>query len=556
MKVSMRWPVIAAVVGFVLVAAIYGWAAFSSAPETTIEVPVSGGTYIEGLVGQPKYLNPILSQADTVDQDVVSLVFNGLTKLSDDGTILPDLAQGWDISPDGKTYQFDLRTDARWHDGWPVLADDVIYTVRAIQDPSYKGNPAFAELWKGIAVEKVSDTRVRLVLRDAYAPFLEFTTLGLLPSHLLAGVPAGRLPESSFNQRPVGTGPFRVVDASLREVALETFPEYYGSKPMLDRIRLIFYPDERSALRALRLEEVQGVGYVGPQSLEQLKDDESVDAYSSPDYSKLTLLILNTKSVPFQDAAVRQAVSYGLNRDRLIDLAMAGAATPAVGTVISGTWAASGDRVEYRYDPAKAQALLDEAGWKDSDADGVREKGSDKLRVVLLTNDRPQRVAAAQEISRQLERIGIKVDVQSAGWSGVVQDFLAPRFFQAALAEQWSPGSDPDSYQFWHSSQAKSGLNFSQWTDRTADDLIENGRKTANPAERARYYGEFEKLFAKEMPGVPLYYPLYTYVLKRDLKGVQMGLMIDPSHRFDHIDKWYIRTKKVVVDEKGKPVGK
>lgn len=556
MKVSTKWPVIAAVIGVAAIAAVYAWSAVSLSPTSTIEVPAPGGTYVEGLIGQPKYLNPILSQADTVDQDIASLIFDGLTKISDDGTVVPELAQGWEISPDGKTYTFDLRPEAQWHDGWRVVAEDVVYTVHALQDPNYKGNPAYSQLWKGITVEKVSDSRVKFSLKDAYAPFLEFTTLGLLPSHLLAGTPAERLPESPFNLNPVGTGPFRVIDAGLREVTLEEFPDYYGSKPMLDKIKFLFYPDERSALRALRLDDIQGVGYVGPQNLEQLRNNESIAASSSPDYSKLTLLILNTKSGIFQDAAVRQALAYGLNRDKIIETAMAGAAVPASSVLIPASWAASKDPTGLRYDPEKAKALLEKAGWKDVDADGTRVKGKDRLTFILLTNDKPQRVAAAQEISKQLQQIGIKVDVQATGWSGFVQDFLVPRFFQAVLAEQWSPAADPDGYQFWHSSQAKSGLNFSEWTDRAADELIEKGRKSTQPTERAKYYAEFEKLFAQEVPGVPLYYPLYTYLVNRNLKGVQPGLLIDPSHRFDHLDKWYIRTKKVVVDDKGKPVGK
>jgi len=554
--VSMRWPVVAAAVGFVVVVSIYVWTTIRSAPQAVVEVPVAGGTYVEGLVGQPKYLNPILSDVDSVDRDIASLVFDGLTKISDDGSVMPALADKWEISPDGKTYSFDLRQDAKWHDGWPVVADDVIYTVRAIQDPSYKGNPAFAQLWKGVTAEKVSDTRVKFTLTDAYAPFLEFTSLGLLPSHLLGATPAARLPESTFNLKPIGTGPFRVVQSSLRGVELESNPDYYGNKPLLDRVRFLFYPDERSALRALRLEEVEGVGYVGYQSLDQLQDAKSVAVYTAPQMSKLTLLILNTKSAVFQDVAVRQAVALGLNRERIIDAAMAGGAAPANSIIFPGIWAASGGQAAYQYDPEKARALLDEAGWRDLDGSGTRKKGEEALKFILLTNDRPERVAAAQEISRQLEQVGMKVDVQAAGWSGFVQDFLVPRSFHAVLAEQWSPEADPDGYQFWHSSQAKDGLNFSRWTSRAADELLENGRKTSLPSERAKYYAEFEKLFATEVPGVPLYYPLYTYVVSQSVKGVRLGLMIDSSHRFDHINNWYIRTKKAVVDENGNPVGK
>lgn len=539
------------IIGLIVVAALLWSATFSAslvASPRTVEIPAPGGTYIEGVVGQPKYLNPILSHLNPVDGDIVSLVFNGLTKTSDNGVVESDLAERWEISENGKVYVFDLRQDAKWHDGWPVTSDDVVFTIKAIQSPDYQGNPAVAQLWKNVIAEKVSDRRVRFALLDAYAPFLEHVSQPLLPSHLLAGLPPAKLPENRFNIYPVGTGPFKVVEAGLKEVVLEANQEYYGEKPYLERIRFRFYPDDRAASAALRKDDVQGVGSLSPEQAEALRPDKKFNVFSGPEFSKLTLLLLNTKSPVFSDKAVRQAVSYAIDRQKLVDVVMAGQAVNADSPVVPVSWAYNRDAKKYDYDLTGANSILENAGWRDGNGDGVRDKDGQILSFVLLTNDRPQRIKAAEEISRQLEQVGIKASVQAVGWSGFVQDFLVPRNFQAALAEQWSPGADPDTYQFWHSSQIKgSGLNFASWTNRLADELLENARRSRDAGERAKLYREFQSLFAEEQPGILLYYPVFNYAQSKSIKGVRLGMMIEPSHRFDHLPEWYVRTQRVLA---------
>ena len=553
MSRALKWQVLIAAVGFVVVAILLGSAASSTSAPRTVEVPVGGGTFVEGVIGQPKYLNPILSQSNPVDQDISALVFSGLTRVMDDGTVVPDLAEKWDVSQNGMTYTFQLRKDVKWHDGMPVVADDVVYTVKAIQDPNYPGNPAVADLWKNIAVEKMPNNRVQFVLSDAYAPFLENTTLGLLPSHLLGGVSSKKLPESKFNVAPIGTGRYKVTEASLREVVLDVNGDYYGEKPLLDKLRFRFYPDSKAALNALRVDEVEGVGYLGPGDVSRLSADRTLNLYSAPEFSKVTLLILNTKTPVFAEKAVRQALAYAIDRQKLIDVAAGGQAVRSDSPVLPVSWAYNREVKKYDYRPDEAIALLEGAGWRDVDGDGIREKGNQKLTFVLLTNDKAQRVTTAQEISRQLEGVGFKIDVQATGWTGFVEDFLVPRNFHAVLAEQWSPNSDPDSYQFWHSSQAKpGGLNFAMWTNRLADELLENARRTTNIADRAKSYRDFQTLFADEAPGILLYFPVFNYAVDKNVKGVRLGTLTDPSRRFDHISEWYARSKRVPVDDKGK----
>jgi peptide/nickel transport system substrate-binding protein len=424
-----------------------------------------------------------------------------------------------------------------------------VFTIKAIQSPDYQGNPAVADLWKNVTVDRLSDRRVRFTLSDAYAPFLEHVSQPLLPSHLLSGVTAAKLPENRFNIYPIGTGPFKVTEAGLKEVVLETNQDYHGEKPYLERIRFRFFADEKAASTALRKDEVQGIGGLSPEQAEALRPDKKLTVFSGPEFSKLTLLLLNTKSPVFGDKAVRQAVSHAIDRDKLVDVVMGGQAVKADSPVVPISWAYNREAKRYEYDLSNAKGILDEAGWRDENGDGIRERNGRSLSFVLLTNDRPLRIKAAEEISRQLQQAGIKVDVQAAGWSGFVQDFLVPRNFQAALAEQWSPGADPDTYQFWHSSQIKgNGLNFASWTNRLADELLENARRSKDISERTKLYRDFQSLFAEEQPGVLLYYPVFNYVQSKTIKGVRLGTLIEPSHRFDHVSEWYLRTERAAAN--------
>ncbi|MGQ9675240.1 MAG: ABC transporter substrate-binding protein [Chloroflexota bacterium] len=539
----VKWQILVAGLGMALVLALLGTVTFSVA---TIVVPDVGGTYVEAVVGRPRWINPVLCQLNEVDEDISSLVFTGLMRVGQTGELEPDLVESWEIGADGRSYTFTLRSDAKWHDGNPVIADDVVYTIRALQDPSYQGPTQYAELWRGVSIEKLSNTSVKFTLKDAYSPFLEFTTQGILPSHLLGKVAPRSLPEAEFNARPVGTGPFRVVKASLGQITLEAYDAFYGAKPFLRQIEFRFYDDYDVAATALRQEQVHAVGRLPSHIVNQMAGNERVTTYFAPESSKLTLLLFNTRDPVVSDVAVRQAVAFGLDVPRLIDKVLDGQGERAYGPVVPQSWAYKKDINKHDYNPVKARELLDNAGWVDPDGDGVRQKGDQLLRFTLLTNDNAQRITATQEIARQLEAIGFKIEVQATNWTGFVRDFLVPKKFQVALTEQWSPNADPDCYQFWHSSQIKEGLNFANWANRKADDLLERARRTADIIERTRLYHEFQTVFAEELPGIPLYYPVYDFALSKDVKGFEPGLLLRPADRFRNCAEWYVRTKRIV----------
>jgi peptide/nickel transport system substrate-binding protein len=532
-----------ALVGVALVATV-----LASFARTAVfaEVPDYGGAYVEGLAGFPQAMNPVLAN-DDASRSISALLFSGLTKPNESGQPTPDLAAKWDISPDGKTYTFTLRTGALWHDGTPVTAEDVVFTVKMIQDPLYTGQAG--AVWRDVNVEKVDDQTVRFVLqKDSFAPFLEYTSLGLLPSHLLAGITARDLSTHRFNLQPVGTGPFRMKEVKPEQITLEAAPGYYGPRPYLSRIVFRIYPNYKTILTALERDEVEGVPLVDPQDVTRLSSERRATLYDAPQAS-LTLLFFNNAMPLLADKNVRQAIAYAIDRQKLIDVSRQGHARRADSPILPSSWAYNADAKRSDFDVAKAKATLDAAGWKMETPEAtVRTKDGKPLRLVLLTNDRRERVQLAEEIQRQLVSIGFDVEVQATGAGGLVQDFLLPRRYEMALFSWDFNGFDPDPYALWHSTQlAPLGLNVSGFNNRRSDELLEKGRRTTDPAERTKLYGEFQTVFAEELPSLPLFFPTYDFAISSKIKGVKPGVVATPADRFRNVVEWYAKTRREVV---------
>lgn len=560
MTKHLRWQVIITLLGIALLGSLLGYLAFTF---TTVVVPDVGGTYVEGLAGNSRYINPILCQYNEVDRDLCSLIFNGLTKLNERGEVIPDLAERWEISDDGLVYTFHLRPDVLWHDEVPFSADDVVFTVEAMQDPGYRGAPYLDELWRSVEVVKVNSHTVRFTLRGPFAPFLDYTTIGILPAHLLAEVPAESLPNDPFNQRPIGTGLFQLEEVSAEHALLKGNPLFYGPKPYLNKIEFRFYPNHESVLSAYELGEVQGISRVLPEDLPEVKGHSGLKLFSAR-LTGYTLIFLNLKdpAVPFfQEKLVRQALIYAIDRQKLVDRVLKGQGLVAHSPILPETWACDNAVEKYEYNPELAKTLLIRAGWHNpthlsakrgeisgQDDEGVREKAGVRLAFTLLTDDDPLHVELAEEIARQWEALGVKAMLRTIS-SGLVREFLYPRKFEAVLIDLELHG-DPDPYPLWHSTQTNGeGQNYAGFVSYEVDKLIEEARCTTDSEKRAELYHRFQEIFADEVPSLLLYYPIYTYAVDEKVKGVQLGPMGDPSDRFRNITEWYIVTKRVIVSQ-------
>ena len=506
--------------------------------------PAFGGTYVEGVAGVVQYLDPIIA-ATNVDQDVSRLVFSGLTRFDRDGTIVPDLAT-FEIDTTGKIWTFVIRTDATWHDGAPVTADDVLYTVGLLQDRAYGG--PFADAFRGVLVTFLGPQTVRFTLPDVYAPFAGSTTVPLLPVHILRNVPFGELTRQPFNRRPVGTGPFRVTEVDGRQVTLTRYDDFYRTKPArsrayLDRIVLRFYRDGAEALAALARGEIDGTAGLSPQDASRARTLKAVDLLSLPtnDFTALFLNMRPTKVV-FRDRVVRQAIATAIDRGRVLQVAADGRGSVADEFVPTGSWAFIRDVPRITVSATDAKAMLDAADWKDHDGDGIRDKGGVSLKFSISTSDEPARLAAARQIADDLANVGIAVDVRAVAFADLVDRVARQRDFDALLVGI-TVGNDPDPYPFFHSSQAGDpGDNFSGYSTLAMDRLLEQARRTVDQSKRRELFAQVFNAIAADMPVVFLYYSDYLYAQSRVVKGLRVAPVNDPTQRFWNIEDWYVKT--------------
>ncbi|NLX43156.1 MAG: peptide ABC transporter substrate-binding protein [Chloroflexi bacterium] len=495
-------------------------------------------------------INPLLSQANPVDQDLVALIFNGLSKVDPTGRIVPDLAERYEISNDGMVYTFFLRQDAQWHDGAPVTSADVVFTVNVMQNEGYEGMAFLSTLWRSVVVEQLDSYTVRFILREPFAPFLEYTTIGLLPAHILGSVDVARLSQSTYNAMPVGTGPYKVDDIDSQRIVLVRNDGYYGARPYLDRLELYFYPDADALLEARQRGEIMGMGRILPRQLAAVQEDEDLTLYSAP-LSGYTLVFLNLDRAIFQDRLVRQAMMLALDRQALVDDVLQGQGTVIDSPILPQSWAYNEHLPAVTQDLRKARTLLEQAGWFDDDGDGFRERGELKLEFKLATNDDDAaRVAMVEMIAKQLAEVGIHAIPEFVKWEDLVGQQLRLRRFDAVLSGWQSLSADPDPYPYWHSSQVNDdSVNFANYISTEADTLLAEARRTTDPDRRWSLYQRFQELFVEDMPSLLLYQPVYNFAVDKAVMGVQIAPMTSSGERFATLAQWHVSLQRMLYTE-------
>ncbi len=501
--------------------------------------PVPNESYVEAVADEPPLLNPVLAPFTLAGQDVLSLVFVGLIRSDPLGNPTPDLAESWEISPDGRTVTVRLRDGLTWHDGAPLQADDVAFTVRTVQSAEHQGSQELAELWRGIVVTVVDPLTVSFALPEPLASFLEHLTLGLLPRHVLEGVPPAELPHHPFNRQPIGSGPYRVAAMSPQQLTLERFDRFHMAAPRLARITLRYFASRDQAVDGLLAGDVDGMGHLRPEDLQRFATSSDLILYSVPERSKTALLALNVRTPLFQERAVRLALASAIDRDAVARRSVGGQAEPAVGPIPAQSWAFAGLAGAEAPDLPRAASLLDAAGWLQG-ADKVREREGQRLEFSLLAPDTPERLAVADELAEQLGRVGIRALVRTLPADELTEDYLETRQFEAALVGQWAMGSDPDVYPQWHSSQsALQGGNIAGLSDPDLDRWLEVGRQQLGREERRNAYLHFQAAWAQEQPSVTLYHPIYSFALHKEIQGVRPDPVPDSSWRLRDAVNWY-----------------
>jgi len=551
---KMRWQFVIVVLALAAIGVLLlGQQPTVLSPVAAPVQPASGGTYSEALVGEFGRLNPVLDYYNQADRDINGLIFSSLIAFDDRGQPTGDLAESWGISADGTVYNFSIRQSAVWHDGEPVTSDDVLFTVGLLRSDELPVPDELRRYWNQIEVNKLDDKSLQFRLPEPFAPFLDFLAFGVLPEHMLAGLSASELIDAEFNLQPVGSGPFRF-DTLLSEngqitgVGLSSFEDYFGDKPFIEQVVFRYYQDSQAALSAYRNGDVQGISVITSDVLPEVLADPELNLYTGR-LPQLTLIYFNlsNESLPFfKEATIRRALLVGLNRQWMIDQMLGGQAMIADGPVFPGSWAYYESIERIAYDPDQALAVIKEAGYTIPASGGsVREKDGVALSFELVHPDTPTHAVLAEAIRKDWSRLGVEVRPKPVTYDELVDDYLEPRTYQAALVDlNLNRSPDPDPYPFWDQAQIADGQNYAMWNDRQASEYIERARITSDFAERTKVYRNFQVRFVQEMPALPLYYPVYSYAVDQQVQGVSMGPLFDLSDRLNTIRSWFLIARR------------
>lgn len=507
--------------------------------------PIAGGTYIEGVVGQPQYINPVFASANDADDDLIRLVHAGLFRFSADHFVVPELAESFTMNPEETVYTVVLKPDLRWSDGEPLTVDDVVFSFALIQDPTFKSplNAAFST----VTVERVDDRTVRFTLKEPLAPFLSSLTVGIIPEHRWREVLPTNARLNKLNLEPVGAGPYRVQEIKLdsagnvRSYTLEPNEFSPGTPTHIANIELRFFPDPNTAVEALRRSRVDGLSFVSSEQKDAVEATKTrLLPLRLPQY---TALFLNLKRGALDDVKVREALALAADRTAITRTTTNNSAAAVDGPLPPGFSASTDAAVVRPYDPGRANALLDEAGWAKGE-DGLRRKNDKTLTLTVTTSDRPDYQRAAELIADAWRAVGVDARVTIVAASQIQREVIKPRDYDIILFSQ-IVGADPDPFPFWHSSQERDpGLNLAIFFNKETDKLLEDARATSNLDERTAKYSEFQNRLNEIIPAIFLWQPNYLYALPKKVKGFDQVSLIEPADRFAEIENWYMKTRR------------
>lgn len=522
-------------VGFASILGLYGLQ-----QSLLVEIPAYGGTLVEGEVGSPRFINPLLAISDA-DRDLTALTHAGLMGLAGDGSLVPVLAESYEVSPDGKQYLFVLRENAVFSDGTPVTASDVVFTVERAQDPGLK-SPEYAD-WSGVAAEAIDARTIRFRLAKPYAPFLQVTTLGILPARLWKNISNEQFPFSTLQTSPVGAGPFKITkvsrDASglITSVSLAQNSRYVLGRPYLSGIRFVFFNGADELANALRngsIDSAYGIPTEG--------------ALTAP-YARVFGVFFNSsENQVFTRIEVRKALSLAVHREMIVEEVLGGYATAIAGPIPPGSLVKQAP-VPSSDDPVAAgAAVLEKAGWKYDANARLWKNAKAKLSIetiTIKTSNVPELKSVASAVKASWEKLGVPVSIELYEQGDLNQNVIRPRKYSALLFGM-VVGREEDLYAFWSSAERNDpGLNIALYANKTVDGLVEAARQNADLKTRIADLQEVEDIVASDYPAAFVYAPDFIYAVPESLGGVTLPQITTPADRFAGVQSWYLSSDRV-----------
>ena len=466
---------------------------------------------------EPDDLNPIAGTGHGEFYDVIK-VYSGLLKSDDKLQAAPDIAESWDISPDGRTYTFHLREGIKWHDGTAFTADDILFTYELLRSGEWTSVfPASSEYEAIKDISILDPHTVTFTLNDPIVAFIERFSLPILPRHILEGQD---LLKTDFWQEPIGTGPYKFVSWNKGEdLTFQSNPDFYGEAPRIGTLKYVFVPDESARINLLKSGEVDAIK-IDLRSTESLKGANGVTVNSAPSANWYALNMPN-RMWPFNMREVRQAISYAIDKQQILDTIFNGQGEISYGPFRQEDWIYNPDIVA-AFDPERAKSLLADAGFKDTDGDGILDKDGKSLEFELVyTSDNSERKDISIAIKTDLAKMGINMELVGKSWDEISYDV----FRDNVIIMAWGSPFDPDdqNYQNWNSKfiGKESWWNAASYSNPEVDGLLEEGRTTFDKEKRKEIYQKLQSILAEDQPVAFLIFSNYVYGLSDRITGIK-----------------------------------
>ena len=524
------------------------WFTYTKSLEYSSATPTSGGSLKEGIVGIPRFVNPALALT-RADQDTVALLYSGLLKIDSEGKLVPDLAESITVSEDGLSYQVQLKKNRVFHDGTPITTRDIEYTISLIQNPELKS--PLAGNWSDVTVEAVSEYELTITLAEAYSPFMENFTLGIMPYHIWSTLPLEQLPFSQHNTEPIGSGPFLIKEV-LRDasglISGYTLEPQAGANANLATIELSFFQNETLLTEAFESGKINATAYL-PLATVATLDEEEYTVKTLPLPRIFGVFFNQNRSAALRDKAAREALNQAVDREALITQLLNGYGVPITEPMIGGSntlESLSNVVASSSFSLEPARDILKQGKWTQNES-GFWEKKIDEnqevLSITIKTSNSNLFNTTATILAENWRKLGVEVEIEQYEQSDLVQSVIRTREFSALLFGL-DMSRSKDLYPFWHSSQKNDpGLNIAQYTNISVDRLLEKSRNTQDVATRDALLAEISTAINTETPAIFLFAPSLTYVINKDITASELKDLGKPSDRFMNIESWYAKSE-------------
>ncbi len=602
----------------------------------TSAAPARGGSVVEGMVGQPRFVNPVLASSD-VDWSLVELTFSGLMTYNKKGDIVFGLAEDIEINEEQTIYTVTLKENLKWSDGEEITAEDVLFTFETIQDSAYK-SPAISN-WVGVECKKMTDRKVRFEIEEPYYPFKERLVFKIIPEHIFKEVPPENFALTSYNlQKAISSGPYEIKevgfdkDGQIEQVNLVPNENYHGEKPFIENFTFEFFNNKEDLFQAIRDGNVTAAALLEPQELKEV-ESKSLLTHEAliPRYFGV-FLNAETQEI-FKKEEVRKALLQSIERQKIIDRALMGEGVEVTSPLLPEMFEGIEEREPEEIEKTPRE-LLEEAGlvkingklveerndfnfssrlengseggevedlqkclsqfpdiypdqqatgyfgekteqavvlfqekykedildpWDVEEGTGVVSETTRKklnevcnkteeeaaVKIVLSTVNQPFLVKTSQVLKEEWEELGFEVEIQQFEFNELNREMIKPRDYEMLLFGEML-GMIPDPFPFWHSSRTKQpGLNLALYENETVDELLEKARGSKTKEEYLENLNKFQEEILKDSPAVLLFAPKFHYLASSKIKGIEFGKLAGPAQRFQDIQSWYIKTKRV-----------